>query len=54
MAGRLHVVSKTEKQFLDDAVFAAERVKGKKLFWSEKKRCCRLHASSRGCSTGTC
>jgi len=23
MAGRLHVVSKTEKQFLDDVVFAA-------------------------------
>jgi len=30
MAGWLHVVSKTEKQFLDDAVFAAERAKGKK------------------------
>ena len=27
MAGWLHVVSKTEKQFLDDAVFAAERAK---------------------------
>lgn len=37
MAGRLHVVSKTEKQFLDDAVFAAERAKGKKLSEPEKK-----------------
>lgn len=37
MAGRLHVVSKTEKRFLDDAVFAAERAKGKKLSGSEKK-----------------
>jgi len=37
MTGRLHVVSKTEKQFLDDAVFAAERAKGKKLSRPEKK-----------------
>ncbi|MBT8500649.1 hypothetical protein DH20_16640 [Pantoea agglomerans] len=37
MAGRLHVVSKPEKQFLDDAVFAAERAKGKKLSGPEKK-----------------
>ena len=40
MSGRLHVVSKPEKQFLDDAVFAAERAKGKKLSGPEKKRCC--------------
>lgn len=46
MADRLHVVSKTEKQFLDDAVFAAERAKGKKLSGPEKKRCCGLPASS--------
>ncbi|WP_161806103.1 MULTISPECIES: hypothetical protein [unclassified Pseudomonas] len=37
MAGRLHVVSKTEQQFLDDAVFAAERAKWKKLSVPEKK-----------------
>lgn len=37
MAGRLHVVSKSEKQFLDDAVFAAERAKGKKLSGPEKE-----------------
>lgn len=46
MAARLHVVSKTEKQFLDDAVFAAERAKGKKLSGPEKKRCCVLPVSS--------
>jgi hypothetical protein len=46
MTGRLHVVSKAEKQFLDDAVFSAERAKGKKLSWPEKKRCCVLPASS--------
>lgn len=46
MAGRLHVVSKTEKQFLDDVVFAAERAKGKKLSGPEKKRCCKLPVSS--------
>jgi hypothetical protein len=37
MAGRLHVVSDSEKQFLDDAVFVAERVKGKKPPGPEKK-----------------
>lgn len=42
MAGRLHVVSRTEKQFLDDAVFAAERAKGKKLSGSEKKEVLRV------------
>jgi len=42
MAGRLHVVSKTEKQFLDDAVFAAERAKGKKLSGPEKKEVLRV------------
>lgn len=42
MAGRLHVVSKTEKQFLDDAVFAAERAKGKKLSCPEKKEVLRV------------
>ena len=42
MAGRLHVVSKTEKQFLDDAVFAAERAKGKKLSSPEKKEVMRV------------
>lgn len=42
MAGRLHVVSKTEKQFLDDAVFAAERAKGKKLTAPEKKEVLRV------------
>jgi len=31
MTKRLSVVSKLEKQFLDDAVFAAEPAKGKKL-----------------------
>jgi len=31
MAGRLYVVSTTEKQFFDDVVFAVERAKGKKL-----------------------
>lgn len=42
MAGRLHVVSKAEKQFLDDAVFAAERAKGKKLSGLEKKEVLRV------------
>lgn len=42
MTGRLHVVSKAEKQFLDDAVFAAERAKGKKLSWLEKKEVLRV------------
>lgn len=42
MVDRLHVVSKTEKQFLDDAVFAAERAKGKKLSGSEKKEVLRV------------
>jgi len=37
MVGRLHVVSNTEKQFLDDAVFAAECAKGKKLSGPKKK-----------------
>jgi len=46
MAGRLHVVSQTEKQFLDDAVFAAERAKGKKLSGPEKKTYCVLPVSS--------
>jgi len=42
MAGRLHVVSKTEKQFLDNAVFAVERAKGKKLSGPEKKEVLRV------------
>jgi len=42
MTRRLHVVSKTEKQFLDDAVFAAERAKGKKLSDLEKKEVLRV------------
>jgi len=42
MAGRLHVVSKAEKHFLDDAVFAAERAKGKKLSALEKKEVLRV------------
>jgi len=46
MAGRLHVVSKNEKQFLNDAVFAAERAKAKKLSGPKKKRCCALSVSS--------
>lgn len=46
MAGRLHVVSTTKKQFLDDAIFAAERAKGKQLSGLEKKRCCGLLVSS--------
>lgn len=37
MACRLHVVSKPDKQFLDDSVFAAERAKGKALSGPEKK-----------------
>ncbi|WP_368929113.1 hypothetical protein [Mixta calida] len=37
MTKRLNVVSKPEKQFLNDAVFAAERAKGKKLSGPEKK-----------------
>ncbi|MEG3110643.1 hypothetical protein SC127_07840 [Pantoea sp. T14] len=46
MAGRLHVVSKKEKHFLDDAVFAVEREKGKKLSGPEKKECCGLPVNS--------
>lgn len=42
MSGRLHVLSKSEKQFLDDAVFAAERAKGKKLSGPEKKEVLRV------------
>jgi len=42
MAGRLHVVSKTEKQFLDNAVFTAERAKAKKLSGPEKKEVLRV------------
>lgn len=42
MAGRLHVVSKAEKQFLDDAVFAAERANGQKLSGPEKKEVLRV------------
>lgn len=38
MAGRLHFASRTEKQFLDDAVFAAERAKGKNCPVRKKKR----------------
>jgi hypothetical protein len=36
MAGRLHVVPKAKKQFLDD-VFVAERAKGKTLSGPENK-----------------
>lgn len=42
MAGRLHIVSWTEEQFLDDAVFAAERAKGKQLSGPEKKEVLRV------------
>jgi len=42
MAGRLHVVSKHKKQFIDDAVFAAERVKGEKLSGPVKKEMLRV------------
>lgn len=42
MAKRLAVVSKPEKQFLHDAVFAAERAKGKKLSGLEKKEVLRI------------
>jgi len=42
MAGRLHVVSKAEQRFLDDAVFAAERAKGKTLSVLEKKEVLRV------------
>lgn len=42
MAGCLHVVSKAEKQFLDDAVLAAERAKGKKLSVLENKEVLRV------------
>lgn len=42
MTKRLSVVSKSEKQFLDDAVFAAERAKGKKLSGPEKKEVLRV------------
>jgi len=37
MVGSLHVVSKPEQQFLDDAFFAAERAKGKKLSGMAKR-----------------
>ena len=42
MAKRLAVVSKPEKQFLHDAVFAAERAKGKKLSGSERQEVLRV------------
>jgi len=42
MTKRLSVVSKSEKQFLDDAVFAAERAKGRKLSGPEKKEVLRV------------
>lgn len=42
MACRLHVVSKPDKQFLDDSVFAAERAKGKALSGPEKKEVLRV------------
>jgi acyl-CoA reductase-like NAD-dependent aldehyde dehydrogenase len=42
MSQRLNVVSKPEKQFLDDAVFAAERAKGKKLSGPERKEVLRV------------
>jgi acyl-CoA reductase-like NAD-dependent aldehyde dehydrogenase len=37
-AGRLQRVSLTEKRFLDDAVHAAARVKGKKLTAEERRK----------------
>ena len=42
MAALLHVVSKTEKQLLDDSVFAAELAKGKTLLGPEKKEVLRV------------
>jgi hypothetical protein len=42
MTGRLHAVSQSEKQFLEDAVFAAERAKGKKLSGPVKKEVLRV------------
>jgi len=42
MTKRLSVVSKPEKQFLHDVVFAAERAKGKKLSGPEKKEVLRI------------
>jgi hypothetical protein len=39
-AGRLQRVSLTEKRFLDDAVHAAARVKGKKLTAERRKVLC--------------
>jgi len=42
MSQRLNVVSKPEKQFLDDAVFAAEQAKGKKLSGPERKEVLRV------------
>lgn len=42
MPKRLTVVSKPEKQFLDDAVFAAERAKGKKLSGLERQEVLRV------------
>lgn len=37
-SGRLQRVSLTEKRFLDDAVYAAARVKGKKLTAEERRK----------------
>lgn len=42
MPKRLTVVSKPEKQFFDDAVFAAERAKGKKLSGPERQEVLRV------------
>jgi hypothetical protein len=42
MPKRLVVVSQPEKQFLRDAVFAAERAKGKKLSALEKREVLRV------------
>ena len=46
MAGRLHVVSKTEKQFLDDAVLQRNGQKAKSCPCRKKKRFCELPVSS--------
>lgn len=40
MSGRLHVVSKPEKQFLDDAVLRQRGQKAKSCPARKKKRCC--------------
>lgn len=42
MPKRLAVVSQPEKQFLRDAVFAAERAKGKQLSGLEKREVLRV------------